>query len=100
MGVPTMSRQKESKLKMSPAAKEPDQSTYAGRFAARLRILREKSKLTVDEMVEAIKQNGYDLKNRTYYAWETGQNEPKLDAFPAIAAALGLKKIRDLLPVE
>lgn len=83
---------------MNPAPKAPDESTYSGRFAARLRMLREKAGLSVDDAVAAITKAGYTLKRRTYYAWEASQNEPPLDAFPAIAVALKVKRIRELLP--
>ena len=84
---------------MSPAAKEPDQSTYGGRFAARLRTLREKAGLTIDQFIEKVAQSGYKVGKSTAYHWESGRTDPPLDAFPAIATALGLKTVRRLLPV-
>lgn len=85
---------------MNPAKKQIDETTYSGRFAARLRMLREKAGLTVTQAVEAIAAGGYSLRDKTYYAWENGQNQPPLDAFPAIAKAIGMKRVRDLLPME
>lgn len=84
---------------MNPAPKKPDESTYSGRFAARLRKLREKRGLTGQEAAEAVTNAGYAVAQRSYYAWEAAQNEPPLDAFPAIARAFGLR-IRDLLPLK
>lgn len=39
---------------MTPKRKEPDLSTYAGRFAARLRTLREKAGLTVEQVASTL----------------------------------------------
>lgn len=80
--------------------KASDLSTYSGRFAARLRAMREKAGLTVEEFGEAISAHGYAVAVRTIYAWESGRNDPPLDAFPAIAKAVNVKRIRDLLPPE
>lgn len=84
---------------MSPAAKEPDQSTYSGRFAARLRMLREKAGLTGEQAVKAICDSGYRVGKTAYYNWESGKHEPPLNAFPAIASVMGTKP-RTLLPPE
>lgn len=84
------------------AARPPkhiDTSTYSGRFAERLRTLREKAKLTTDQTAEAISKAGFTVATRTYYGWEGGTRQPPLDAFPAIANALG-QSIRTLLPPE
>ncbi len=84
---------------MSPAKKPIDESTYAGRFAARLRALREKTGMTGQQMAEAVTQSGFEVKWRTYHHWECGQTEPPFDALPALAKALG-KSIRTLMPEE
>ena len=78
---------------MSPARKEPDTSTYPGRFAVRLRALREKAGLTHEQVAEAV-----GVTVTTYYRWESGENFPKPELFPALAFALGLKTIRNLFP--
>ncbi len=57
---------------MNPAPKQPDQTTYSGRYAARLRQLREKAGLTIEEMVEAMASAGYETASRTLYHWEAG----------------------------
>ncbi|HBE71807.1 MAG TPA: hypothetical protein DDW52_26995 [Planctomycetaceae bacterium] len=85
---------------MSPAAKEPDQSSYSGRFAARLRMLREKTGLTGKEAVAELNRVGYGVKQTTYYNWESGRSEPPLDAYPELAKMLGLSSPRTLLPNE
>ena len=79
---------------MSPARKEPDTRMYSGRFAARLRTLREKAGLTVEDLVEAT-----GFPQRTLYRWESGLRVPPVDAYPILAAALGVK-VRTLLPEE
>ena len=85
---------------MNPAAKPPDASTYSGRFAARLRQLREQTGMTGQEAVAAINAAGFQVKQTTYYNWESGRSEPPLNAVPAIAQALGLKSVRVLFPVR
>ncbi|GAB5405486.1 MAG: hypothetical protein Aurels2KO_37170 [Aureliella sp.] len=82
---------------MSPAAKEPDQSTYSGRFAARLRMLREKAGLSVDQVVEKMAKAGYELNRQTFYGWENAKRQVNWDAIPAIAKALKTKPV-DLIP--
>ena len=52
-----------------------------------------------EEVVAAISKNGYEVAVATFYHWEVARREPPLDAFPAIAGALGLK-IRTLFPTE
>ncbi|MFO0939865.1 MAG: helix-turn-helix transcriptional regulator [Pirellulales bacterium] len=83
---------------MSPAPKPPDQDSYSGRFAARLKSLREKAGLSVPQITEALRSNKYTLGDRTYYQWESGRSMPPIDAFPALAMALNLKSPRLLLP--
>jgi transcriptional regulator with XRE-family HTH domain len=85
---------------MSPAARKPDESTYSGRFAARLRMLREKAGLTVEEMVAAMAENGYEIAARSLYHWEQGGSSPPINALPAIAIVLKVKSPRYLLPQE
>ena len=86
---------------MSPAAKAPDQSTYSGRFAARLRMLREKAGLSVDEVVERIAKYNTSGRNspklQAIYGWEQSKASPHLDLLPAIAKSLKVK-VRELMP--
>lgn len=82
---------------MNPAPKAPDETTYSGRFAARLRILREKAGLSVEETVIAMEKAGYALGVQTYYGWENGKRQTNWDAIPAIAKAFKLKP-RDIVP--
>jgi len=84
---------------MTPKRKEPDQSTYAGRFAARLRALREKKGLTVEEMVDLMQHHGFRLSVMGYYTWERATRQINLNAIPAIAKALGVS-IRVLFPAD
>ena len=79
-----------------PAKKDVDQSTYRGRFAARLFLLR--AGRDVERIIAGIERAGFDKCGKsTYYSWESGRTEPPLDALPALAKALGVK-IEDLLP--
>ena len=69
-----------------------DTSTYTGRFAARLKELREKKKLTVEELAE---KSGIPVQ--TLYCWESMSRTPAIDRFPELAKALGVK-VRFLMP--
>ena len=79
---------------MTPARKEPNMETYSGRFAARLRELREKAKMSQAEFASAI-----DSNQRTVSNWETARCAPPLDAFPTIADAFKTS-VRNLMPKE
>lgn len=78
---------------MGPARKEPDQSTYAGRFAARLRTLREKAKLSTEQVADSL-----GVAQQTIYKWEAGLREPPLNAYPKLATLFGLKNPQKVLP--
>ena len=72
--------------------KEIDGSTYAGRFAIRLRQLRDKAGLTTRELSEKT-----GVPKQTIEGWESGRSSPVIDHFPALAEGLGIKP-RTLLP--
>jgi transcriptional regulator with XRE-family HTH domain len=86
---------------MNPAPKSPDLSTYSGRFAARLRALREKSGLSVEQVVARIevanKSDRSSPKVQSYYGWEQGKSTPHMDLFPAIAKVFKVA-VYDILP--
>jgi len=77
---------------MTPARKEPDGSTYAGRFAIRLKKLREEAKLSVPALVEKT-----GIPRTTIYNWESGIRTPPFDTLPKLAEALGVT-VRELMP--
>jgi transcriptional regulator with XRE-family HTH domain len=79
---------------MTPARKEPDKETYSGRFAVRLRALRDKTGMSADEFAEK-----HGFARTTYYGWEIGVSVPSLDVFPQLAEAFGVS-IRMLMPKE
>ena len=78
---------------MSPARKEPDTNRYAGRFAVRLRTLREKAGLTPEEVGEKL-----GITINTVYHWERAHSFPKPDQLPQLVEVLGLKTIWGLFP--
>ena len=80
-------------MMMNPARKEPDVSTYSGRFAVRLRALREKVGKTVPEVADVM-----EVTIGTVYHWETGHTFPKPDQLPVLAKMLELKSVRTLFP--
>lgn len=77
--------------------KPVDQSTYAGRMAARIRLLRTERGMTVDQFAKAVTRKGYKVGTSTMYAWENGNLQPNIDAMPAMAKALKID-LRDLFP--
>ena len=77
-----------------PPRKDPDTRIYSGRFAARLRTLREKAGMTIEDVVEAT-----GFPRTTLYNWEAGLRMPPVDTYPILAEALGVK-VRTLLPEE
>lgn len=84
---------------MARPARDPDTSTYTGRFALRLRELREKRGKTVPEMVDAFRLQGLTVAAPTIYGWERGIRTPDFDSLPQIAAAYGVT-VRSLIPAE
>jgi len=84
---------------MTPKRKEPDLSTYAGRVAARLRQLREKTGLSVEELADRLHLlTKTPIDKFRIYKWESGRASPPYDFLPYLAEALGLKTVRALLP--
>ena len=71
---------------MGRKRKEVDQSTYSGRVAARLRLLREKAGKTVPEMAKAV-----GVSSASIYAWERNSRDVALDSVPRICEVLGIK---------
>jgi transcriptional regulator with XRE-family HTH domain len=71
-----------------------DTSTYAGRFAERLRMLREKTGFSVEEMAE---QTG--IPRATLFSWENGSRSPISNDLLKLAEFLGCN-VRSLLPKE
>ena len=80
-----------------PARKDPSPemlATFSGRFAVRLRMLRERAGLTIEDLVDAI-----GVPQPTLYHWEAGHSKPPIEMFPHLAKAFGIK-VRTLLPDE
>ena len=75
--------------------KEIDTSTYEGRFAQRLKELRERAKLSPEQVAEALGVSAHAV-----YYWESCRRQPKISDLPKIAEVLGSKKVKDILPNE
>jgi len=84
---------KTDRTRMSPARVEPDTRFYAGRLAARLRMLREKAGYTPQEVADAVGVKSL----RTIYDWESGNSQPQITQLPVLAEIYGIK-IRTILP--
>jgi len=78
---------------MSPRKRKPvDTETYEGRFAVRLRTLREKAKLTHEEAAKAL-----EVPKKSIYNWEAAISVPPLGTFPTLAETYGVS-VRVLMP--
>jgi DNA-binding XRE family transcriptional regulator len=88
-------KQKDENYDMSPARKEPDIDTYAGRVAVRLRSLREKAGLTHGDVAQKL-----GVTIWTIYSWEQGRHFPQPDQFPILKELFGVKTIHALFPKE
>jgi transcriptional regulator with XRE-family HTH domain len=78
-----------------PAKKEPDLTTYRGRFAARLRELR--GDKSVAKVLSSLKRSGHEISPATYYNWESAATDPPLNTIPSLAKALGCS-VSELFP--
>ncbi len=87
-----------SKTRMTPAPVQPDDSTYAGRFAARLRELRQKSGKSVADVTSELELHGLRVSARALYSWESAEAQPSINAIQALANVYRLKTPRLLLP--
>jgi transcriptional regulator with XRE-family HTH domain len=74
--------------------KEVDTSSYTGRFAVRLRMLREKAGYTVEELAEVT-----GIPKNTLWNWEGAKRSPSIEQLPQVADALGVT-VRTLMPVK
>ena len=80
-------------IMMTPGRAQPDLTTYAGRFGAHIRAIREKLKLTQQEVADAC-----GVRENTVSQWESGKLFPNSEKIPLISMALRRKRIRDLFP--
>ena len=79
---------------MARPRKAVDTSTYTGRFAVRLKSLREKAGLSVDELAELS-----GIPRTTLFNWESADRTPINDDLLKVAEALEVN-IRTLIPKE
>ncbi len=75
--------------------KQPDTSTYSGRFAVRLYELRQKAGLSAEQVAEKLETTAV-----TVYSWESGKPTVRLDILPKLAELYGLKEVRNLFPTK
>ncbi len=73
----------------------PDLTTFSGRFAARLRRLRERRNLTVAEVAEVL-----GVSDQAVYHWESGHHQPAIALLPALAKLFGMASPRSVIPEE
>ena len=77
---------------MARPRKAVDTSTYTGRFAERLKMLREKTGMSVDELAE---KSG--VSRTTLFSWESTKRSPVNEELLQVADALGVT-VRTLMP--
>lgn len=83
---------------MGRRPKDADLTTYRGRFAARLRELRQRKFDTQGDFVDALNNAGLvSVTQGSVSGWERGDNAPDLETWPIVAATLGVT-LRTLLP--
>ena len=83
---------------MTPKRKEPDLSTYSGRVAARLRMLRDRAGLSVEEVAAQLTElSKTEIDRFRIYKWESGIASPPYDFLPYLARIFGVS-VRGLLP--
>jgi len=82
--------------------REPDQTTYAGRVAARLRQLREKRGWSIGNVQDLLAERGHVIPSSNLYAYERGKAGGGVDLpvnlYPAIAHLYGFKTANGWLP--
>ena len=78
---------------MTPGRAQPDLTTYKGRFGSHIRTIREKLKLTQQEVADACGVTDVTISN-----WESGKRFPDAEIIPLLAKTLRRKNIRDLFP--
>jgi len=74
---------------MSRKRKEIDTTTFSGKFAARLKQLREKKKMSVEELAERT-----GIPHPTLYRWESGDRCPVNEQIFLVASVLEIKVSR------
>ncbi|MCI0537694.1 MAG: helix-turn-helix domain-containing protein [Verrucomicrobiales bacterium] len=84
---------------MARPIRGPDESTYLGRLAARLKALRLKCGYDHKQAAAAITKAGWSVSVPTIYKWEQGRAFPHYIALPYIAKAYGVEP-RAILPKE
>lgn len=94
----TMARHRGRDAKMPRESKQPDSRLYSGRLAARIRAIRQANGLSVEDVAERMRRAGYDISAPTLYGWENGNRAAPLDAMPALARALKVDDLHELLP--
>lgn len=78
--------------RMGRKRKDVDTSTYSGRVAARLRLLREDRKLTVKKMAKRL-----GITPTAYYYYESNDYDVPLNSVPKICRILGVT-VSDFFP--
>lgn len=84
---------------MGRTPEPPNLSTFNGRVGALLQEHRARRKMSVAELRDAMKADGYQVSEFTIYTWERGRGSVPVAALPYLASALKTT-VRKLLPDE
>lgn len=85
---------------MARPIRGPDEATYLGRLAARLKALRLRQGYDHKEAAAAITKAGWPVSVPTIYKWEQGKAFPHYMVLPFVAKAYGVDSPRSILPRE
>lgn len=91
---------RENRRAMARPLRAPDDSTYLGRIAVRMKALRIAAGLEHEAAAKAISDAGWPVSVSSIYRWEQGRGVPHYAALPAIAEAYGVDSPRTVLPRE
>jgi len=83
---------------MSPKRKDADLDTYRGRFGKQIRKMRDALGYSVEEVVDRVNRFGGNVSLSSYYGWETGRRKFDPDSLPALAKALKVKSVHEIMP--
>lgn len=78
--------------------REPDDSSWEGRFGANLRQLRLRYFKRIDDFVVALSSYGLTIGKTAVSQWELGERIPRLVDVPVICQALGVTPNSLILP--
>jgi len=59
-------------------------------IAKKLKASRKSMKLSIDDVIKFLSDNGFNVKSSTIYGWENGRRSPDIDVFFALCNLYGI----------